>query len=132
MTLIENLPAKDLRFLNLALEEIEKSEFHSSLRVGACLVNGKVYTACNQHRPIYKKKFVYYSLHAEMIVMLKSLRDKKRIKTLYVARIADGKFGYCRPCTECQKWLQAFGVKVVKYTDCVDGMNILCTWKLSG
>jgi deoxycytidylate deaminase len=131
MVAVENLTAKDLRYLNLALQEIDKSEFKSSLRVGASLDINENYAGCNLHRNVIDGKIIYRSLHAEMHVLIRSKRDGKRAKTLYVARLADGRFGNCRPCVECQKWLPIYGVKIVKYTDYIDGKNVLCTWKLT-
>ena len=130
MVAIENLSAKDMRYLNLALKEISESKFSGSFKVGACLDINENYSACNSHRNVVDGKVVYRSLHAEMIVLIKSRRDGKRIKTLYVARLADKRFGLARPCEECQKWLPFYGVKTVKYTDHIDGKDVLCTWKL--
>lgn len=72
-------------------------------------------------------------------------RKKKKIKknnaTVYVIR----RLGHCnhlpenqkcwlansKPCPHCQSYLAKFGFKCVKYTDIINGINVLCELKLN-
>ncbi len=70
-------------------------------------------------------------------------REKKQRKnnaTVYVIR----RLGHCKnlpenqncwlanskPCTHCQSYLAKFGFKRVKYTDIINGENVLCELRL--
>lgn len=89
----------------------------------------------------------YFSLHAEVHALIKYLRIvykssslkqrsiMKNNSTIYVVRVLKDTtklpknqnviFGNCMPCTNCQHYLYKFGFKRIKYTDIVDGENVL-------
>lgn len=86
-------------------------------------------------------------MHAEIHALLKylkvyyknaSLKQRaiyKNSSTLYIVRVLRDKrnipekqnvtFGNCMPCTNCQKYLAKFGFKKIKYTDYINGENVL-------
>ena len=96
----------------------------------------------------------YHSLHAEMHALFKSLKmynktnrfktNYKKLKrpssTIYVVRILRDVenipklqgywFGNAKPCVHCQTYLSSHNVTKIKYTDMVDGKNVLCEMKL--
>ena len=37
--------------------------------------------------------------------------------------------GNSKPCDRCQSYLYLHGVKKIKYTDIIDGINVLCEMK---
>lgn len=101
------------------------------------------YEASNNHRQKIGRMFGP-SLHAEVHSLVKwSRQASKRPKkhhgqmTIYIARITEmtGKngqriFGNCSPCQNCQKWLKHYNVTRVRYTDNINGENVLCELKL--
>lgn len=93
------------------------------------------------------------SMHAEMHALFNlvkannhnrfSPRNKSsvgKIKCIYVARLMniasdeDSPFpvllGNSKPCDNCQSKLKMYGINRVKYTDIIDGVNVLCEIKL--
>ncbi|NBS91513.1 hypothetical protein EBS67_16190 [bacterium] len=143
---IDHISGKDMRFLNMAIEQIERSGFLASRRMGAALIGNRIYSSHNEYRSIVDSRVVAGSLHAEMKVILMSRIDKtinknrrqttnknkknNNAKCIYVARIADGHFGCAMPCDECMRWLRIYGIKAVKYTDHIDGRDVLCSIKI--
>lgn len=111
------------------------------------------YVGENQYRDYFagEKK---WSLHAEVNAVLCYLKkhniyrltDRKRDKndkksiTIYVARLMlqDENvplnqpcwLGLAKPCQDCENVLYNHGVTRIKYTDCVDGVNVLCELRL--
>jgi hypothetical protein len=99
----------------------------------------------NQHRQKIGKTFSH-SVHAEINTVYKRLRQKNiydiNQKTsmcdgdIYIVRlmnIEDGKcdlfdylLGISKPCERCQSFLHRHRVKKIKYTDIIDGINVLC------
>ncbi len=57
--------------------------------------------------------------------------------TLYVCRVMKLKdnlphgqtnwYGSAKPCEHCEQTIRKFGIKKVKYTDIIDGQQVLCT-----
>lgn len=95
---------------------------------------------------------LWYSCHAEMRAIFNLLKhvngktSKLRSRynnlsftghTLYVCRVMKQKdnlphgqtnwFGSAKPCEHCEQTIRRFGIKKVKYTDIIDGQQVLCT-----
>tara|TARA_B100000900_G_scaffold405324_1_gene414769 strand:- start:98 stop:367 length:270 start_codon:yes stop_codon:yes gene_type:complete len=61
---------------------------------------------------------------------------KKKNATIYIARVMNDPenipsnqtcwLGNCMPCDNCKKNLAKFGIKKIKYTDIIDGNNVVC------
>ena len=97
---------------------------------------------------------LYLSIHAEIDALVKfiklvfkntNLKDLERIQnkkriptgaTVYVVRKTyDNKgscsgFGKSMPCNRCQYYLELCGVKKIKYTDNINGTDVICEMKL--
>lgn len=84
------------------------------------------------------------SMHAEMnivIQILKKLRiwklksiissPLKKIKgVLYIARYNGCRLSNCKPCSECNRFLENSGITTIKYTDFIEGVGeVLITLK---
>ena len=56
----------------------------------------------------------------------------KNNATVYVIRrLCNKKYlANSKPCTHCQSYLAKFGFKRVKYTDIINGENVLCELRL--
>lgn len=39
-------------------------------------------------------------------------------------------FGNSKPCVNCENTIRKFGIRRVKYTDIIDGEQVLCTMKI--
>ena len=147
----EELYVQDIEYLNEAIFEAEKSLFISNRRLGACLkINSKhIIKGENQHREMAGRKFEI-SLHAEMNVLFKGIKllEKKnkfnctttRLKDsiIYVVRLMKERrrdnfpkyyLGNSKPCNNCQRYLWLHNIKKIKYTDIIDGINVLCELK---
>lgn len=87
----------------------------------------------------------HISLHAEMNALFHALKSNKKFdfkqksnmcfSTIYVTRLLNNdrskyRLGNAKPCENCQKYLSMYGVKRVKYTDIIDGENVLCELRL--
>jgi deoxycytidylate deaminase len=91
----------------------------------------------------------HVSLHAEINALFKSVKSmdktnrlcaKKKDRpalSIYVVRLLKGAphngkekpkfmFGNSKPCLNCQKYLAAYNITKIKYTDIIDGQNVLC------
>ncbi len=99
----------------------------------------------NQRREMVGKVY-QRSLHAEINVLFQSLKQYeksnsfKRKKsperppmTIYVVRILNGdgsnayyNLGKSYPCLNCQRYLHFHNITKIKYTDNIDGVNVLC------
>lgn len=105
----------------------------------------------NQHRQKIGNVWSH-SVHAEINALykwVKSTRQHPRKRTrdlrsaspherlsIYVVRIMNTTnnkshmfpflLGNCRPCINCQSYLSRHGVRVIKYTDVRDNVNVLC------
>lgn len=153
ITPFEKLYIQDIEYLNQAIFEAEKSLFISNRRLGACLkINGKhVIKGENQHREMTGRKFEI-SLHAEMNVLFKGIKqiekknkfncNTKKLKDsiMYVVRLMKERrnnnnifpryyLGNSKPCINCQKYLWLHNIKKIKYTDIINGINVLCELK---
>ena len=70
--------------------------------------------------------------------------------TIYIVRLMNGKpeniknntknntknnpqfmLGGCQPCINCQKYLSIYNIKKIKYTDIIDGKNVLCELRIN-
>ena len=100
------------------------------------------YTGENQHREKYGNIF-HRSFHAEMNALLKKIKitektnkmngqKNKNKMTIYVVRLGaiKGIYGNAKPCENCQKFLYINNVTKIKYTDIINGINVLCTMKI--
>ena len=142
----EDCSPKDLFFIDRAIAQAYNSDFHSSLRLGACIALHKKKFFCGNNQKartqIYKSK--YHSLHAEIHAISIFVRheynkysicDKNnaiQIPAIYVARLMKNpngpSFGNSKPCNRCQKYLYNHNVRFVKYTDInQDGKQVLVT-----
>jgi hypothetical protein len=60
--------------------------------------------------------------------------------TIYIVRImnytknldvnANYWLGCSKPCDNCEPMLHKFNIQTIKYTDIIDGKNVLCTMKI--
>lgn len=55
------------------------------------------------------------------------IRDKLSGAVIYVARLTgeNGRYGCAKPCQNCAKRLKKFGIRRIKFTDNVNGENVL-------
>ena len=131
---IHEIPTKDMRAINGALNTAYKSNFHSSLRLGACIAHKKEFLqGPNMKGQTRFGNISRVSLHAEMNALCSYLRKeygntsfrqkstKTNNYTVYVVRIMNSKkglpdnqtvwFGCSKPCKHCQENLFKFGFK---------------------
>ena len=96
---------------------------------------------------------IKYSQHAEMSALQKYIKNeygksanlaspakktKGKAPTIYIVRITKCSniptdccmFGNSRPCCDCQKNLIKFGVKIIKYTNIINDVPVLCELRL--
>jgi len=113
-----------------------------------------MFYGANQHQTRFSN-VSQLSLHAEMnalkhylsttfgtssVKLKKNARVKKNNGIVYVVRVLRNKenlpksqqcwLGNSRPCTRCQHYLARYGFKKIKYTNIIDGINVLCEMKL--
>lgn len=90
-------------------------------------------------------------MHAEINTLYKFLKTKniydikKKTKlanngVIYVVRLMNEQEGKCdhfpfllgnsRPCDRCQLFLHKHNVKKIKYTNIINGVNVLCEMKI--
>lgn len=107
--------------------------------------------AQNDHRQLAGKVY-HISLHAEMNALIRSIKatdktatflninkkNRRSKEVMYVARLTDIEktkgnitFGNSMPCDHCQTWMHKHKIKVIKYTDFIDGKNVICTLKIN-
>jgi deoxycytidylate deaminase len=123
-----------------------------------CYCVKKAFTSSNSSRQSVGKKPVK-SVHAEIGALIEHHRDnniyylnhiiykdktkkKKKLHNaiLYVVRFSTRPTndavghacGLAKPCTNCEKYLILHGVGTVKYSENVNGTNVLHTMKLVG
>ncbi len=116
--------------------------------VPVLFLKDSVFYGENQHRQKIGKTFSH-SVHAEINTMFKCLKKKNiydlKIKTIeskgvmYVVRLMNINEGKCKmfdyllgiskPCNRCQSYMHRHNVKKIKYTDIIDGINVLCEMK---
>lgn len=132
----EDCSPKDLFFIDRAIATAYNSNFHSSLRLGACIVLHKKKYFCGYNQKdrtkIYKSN--YHSLHAEIHALSIFVRqeynkysicdrhvDNLNVPAIYVVRLMrdpnKASFGNSKPCKRCQSFLYNHNVRHVKYTD---------------
>jgi deoxycytidylate deaminase len=100
----------------------------------------------NQHREMTGRKY-HISLHAEIHALFQALKNNRKydleksyvhqlnLSTIYVTRLLNNndtkyRLGNAKPCENCQKYLKLYKVKRIKYTDVIDGKNMLCEMRL--
>lgn len=81
---------------------------------------------------------VFKCLKKEKVLNLK-IKSVKCSGVMYVVRlmnITDSKsdifkylLGISKPCLNCQTYMHRHNVKKIKYTDIIDGVNVLCEMK---
>jgi hypothetical protein len=71
------------------------------------------------NRLLYKKHHDRPSLTIYVVRLLKGAPYNGTVKPKFM-------FGNSKPCLNCQKYLAAYNIKKVKYTDIIDGENVLC------
>lgn len=94
-----------------------------------------------------KKKYdQYFTVHAEVNVLFTASRAVKAKKknrkmggTMYVTRVLrktediplgqDNWFGNAKPCPLCARYMYSHGINTIKYTDIIDGENVLVEMK---
>jgi hypothetical protein len=154
------LNSNDIYALTICNEVAKQSEFiNAQKRLGAYLNYGKNrynFYGENYYRERVGK-IMMKSTHAEMNAIMKFLKsryiyklthvlsNKKRKRKynlknsiLYVLRTLGDKTndfvgnacGLSKPCKICQKYLALHGVGTIKYTEYVNGINVLHTMKL--
>ena len=154
VTNIYDLQTKDIKNLNLAIDQAEKSFFSQPRKMGSVLeYSGRKIIGENQHREQYGRTH-YTSLHAEMNTLFKSIKIKRQNRlsigkgrlsrppsTIYIVRISKPEgmdpidkrgytYGCSKPCENCQKHLYYYNVTRIKYTDIIDGKSVLCEMKI--
>jgi hypothetical protein len=154
ITDISELSKKELKNLNIAIDEAEKSTFHQPKKIGAVIDSGCGKIAGeNQHREQYGRTR-NKSLHAEMNALFKSIKRERKNKlclgkgrlerssmTIYIVRISkptgmnpiDSRgyvYGCSKPCLNCERHLYYYNVTRIKYTDIIDGKTVLCEMKI--
>ncbi len=86
---------------------------------------------------------MHSSMHAEMNIVVQILKKLKiwkiksiiasplkKIKgTLYIARTNGCRLSNCKPCSECNRYLENSGIATIKYTDFINGEEVLVTMK---
>jgi hypothetical protein len=148
---VDNLTTKRLKYISLAANIAENSDFEASKRLGAFLeYKGSHYLCCNNHRTRVGRADCI-SLHAEINVILQALKKyeknaslKSKLKltgsTIYVVRLKNNdkktdyrpyKFGISKPCSNCEKQLYKFNISKIFYTDCIDGKDVLCELRIN-
>lgn len=149
---INKLSKKNLKMLEMAVSEAEKSDFKSSKRLGASInYKNKIFiNGYNSHRTrIGQIKCI--SLHAEISAIFNLLKYHKKNATLkskiilpksdiYVVRLMKNKknlpiyrkhlFGNSKPCLNCQQKLSKYNVKRIFYTDIHNNIEVLCELNL--
>ena len=111
-----------------------------------------MFYGANQHQTRYGN-ISKFSLHAEMHALKRylaiifgtsSFKTKNMVKknngVIYVVRILNSKknlptsqkswLGNSKPCIHCQSYLAKYGIKKIKYTNIINGVNVLCEMKL--
>ena len=110
-----------------------------------------VFYAANQHDTRFGE-ISRLSLHAEMHVLKQyiaqnfktsSFKTRNKIinkSVIYVVRRLANKenlpenqncwLGNSKPCIHCQSYLAKYGFKKIKYTDIIDGVNVMCELRL--
>lgn len=153
ITPINRVPNKKSRYLSLAVDIAETSNFTSSKKLGAIFeINGKIFEASNLKTVLdgeqFKDRTTSPSLHAEINVIQKTIKNlgihKNQKKcsvniqsgTLYVVRLLKNvndipsyrkyKFGISKPCINCQQLLYKYGVSKIFYTDIIEDLEVLC------
>jgi len=147
-----SLRSKDLRALLLATSQANYSDMDSH-RLGACIrIKGGNYIL-GENQKCRKRigRYNWYSLHAEMNALYKSLkirrknfRSKKNThppSVIYVVRILkdqdlapddqDYLYGNSKPCENCEERLFRYNVRRIYYTDYQDGENVLCELRMN-
>jgi deoxycytidylate deaminase len=96
----------------------------------------------NSHRRFFGG-YMNHSLHAEMTIVLQIIKRlkiwdmryilksplKKINGVLYIARSNGCRLSNCKPCSDCDKYLLACGITTIKYTDFIDGQEVLITMR---
>lgn len=143
----EHCSQKDLFFIDRAIAQAYNSDFHSSLRLGACVAMHKkrFYCGYNQKARTQIYKSNSHSLHAEIHALSIFVRHEYNkysicdkhvnnitVPAVYVARLLRDpnkpSFGNSKPCNRCQKFLYNHNVRLIKYTDIdEDGKQVLIT-----
>lgn len=160
IVLIENLESvssKELKILDKLIDIAENSDA-PDYRMAACLkVNPSLFFGYNQYCRTRTKKMNTYSLHAEMHAISLYIREvggldsnfrslkKNKIpinnkSTIYITRPLKTSrnlpttqhlwFGCSKPCENCRNRLMEAGIGKIKYTDIINGKQVLCTMKL--
>lgn len=148
----DKLTNKRLKYISMAANIAENSDFEASKRLGAFLeYKGSHFLCPNNHRTRVGREDCI-SLHAEVNVILQAIKKyeknaslKSKIKlsgsTVYVVRLLKNvdnnlayrpyKFGISKPCPNCEKQLYKFNVSKIFYTDCINGEDVLCELRIN-
>ena len=110
--------------IRLATKKAKESKFGRA-RVGACICSGGRILSSGVNRIGYSRyrldRRFPESIHAEVaaiVELLKARRSHELVgSTLYVSRIdASGAPRMARPCSNCQRIIEAVGIRKVFYT----------------
>ena len=135
---ISRCTARDLFFINHAVQSAQQSDFHSSLKLGACIVvdRKKFYGGYNQKRRARIMRTSYFSVHAEIHALhnyTKRMAKQRCGTTIYVVRLLRDTtqflYGNSKPCERCQEYLYRHCVEYIKYTDIVAGTQVIVTMR---
>jgi len=147
------LPTKDIKNINLAIDEAEKSCFDQPKKIGAVIqYKCRKTVGENQHREQYGRTH-HTSLHAEMNALFKSIKIERKNRitigkgrlqrpstTIYIVRLSkpsnariDSRgyvYGCSKPCLNCEKYLYHYNITILKYTDFIDNKSVLCEMRI--
>lgn len=136
---------KDMFFLDKAFLSAFHSDFHSSLKLGACIVvnKKKYYTGYNQRCRTTISGSAHKSLHAEIHTLANYIKheygkysiiysDKTSSNLIiYIVRLMNNPneppYGLSKPCKRCETFLYQHNIKYIKYTDIVNEKQVLIT-----
>lgn len=151
---ISEVSKKDIRILDNLLT-ISKFSDAPDHKMAACIDYGNEVYGYNQYIRTRTRKMNAYSLHAEIhaiSLFIKNIggydTDFKNIykmkfpnkTTIYITRPLRTKYsdkdqliwmGCSKPCENCEKYIKAAGISKIKYTDIIDGKQVLYTLKLN-
>ncbi len=151
---LDQVSKKDIRILD-KLATIAKYSDAPDHQMAACIDYGYGIFGYNQYIRTRTRRMNAYSLHAEIHAISLFIKnvggyesDFKNIykmklpsnTTIYVTRPLRAKYndpgqllwlGCSKPCDNCERYIKAANISKIKYTDIIDGYQVLCTMKLT-
>jgi len=150
---ISQVSKKDIKILD-RLATIAKLSDAPDHQMAACIDYGSEIYGYNQYIRTRTRRMNAYSLHAEIhaiSLFIKNIggydtdfHNIHKLKfpnktTIYITRPLRMKYndpsqlmwlGCSKPCDNCEKYIRAVGISKIKYTDIIDGKQVLYTLKL--